>query len=391
MTRKSGMILSRKGRCGVHVRIVGEGALGWLEAAESWGCGVQAMVVGSGVCPRAYKRIMELVSDYPTPTPLATALTLPPYGEWKGLMLATITNRTDAELVDQCFTRWRPWVAILAFPCGTAQSFVRRHLPSSFSPTYRKKEFFKCFRTQFGGVTSANGHFVHLARRLIEPSLPSLMTMKQYQRPLQTALDDVQSGSRAELVRSFDAREDLGNSIFGTVRFGPGSNNNKPVYTSKGVGPDISLLDDSDIRFWVQADSVFSKIPVIRKVRWHELLGIWDYEGKMESRRWTDEQTVEVLRARLRSPPAKMLRLFLSTAASAFVEEAFPVEAPSHHRPAMGMTKDIPFSPLEVKTNTRVAATQADDAEADLSNWWIPEEVPPPDGQLTHLSGEMFR
>ena len=40
-----------------------------------------------------------------------------------------------------------------------------------------------------------------------------------------------------------------------------------------------------------------------------------------------------------------------------------------------GLTRDIPFSPMEVKASTRVGAAQADDAKVDLSAWALPKET----------------
>ena len=37
---KSSVVLSRRGRSGVRVRIVGSASIGWVEAAEAWGCAV---------------------------------------------------------------------------------------------------------------------------------------------------------------------------------------------------------------------------------------------------------------------------------------------------------------------------------------------------------------
>ena len=46
--------------------------------------------------------------------------------------------------------------------------------------------------------------------------------------------------------------------------------------------------------------------------------------------------------------------------------------------PTVGITKDVPFSPMETKVNIRVATTQADDVEVDLdlAIWALPEETP---------------
>ncbi len=41
----------------------------------------------------------------------------------------------------------------------------------------------------------------------------------------------------------------------------------------------------------------------------------------------------------------------------------------------MGLTRDVPFTPMEVKATTRIAAAQANDAEVDLSAWALPGET----------------
>ena len=43
---KSSVVLSRRGRSGVRVRIVGSASVGWVEAAEAWG--VRCRGCGSG-------------------------------------------------------------------------------------------------------------------------------------------------------------------------------------------------------------------------------------------------------------------------------------------------------------------------------------------------------
>ena len=41
-----------------------------------------------------------------------------------------------------------------------------------------------------------------------------------------------------------------------------------------------------------------------------------------------------------------------------------------------GLTKNIAFTPIEDKVTTRVAASQADDAQIDVSIWALPNETP---------------
>jgi hypothetical protein len=40
-----------------------------------------------------------------------------------------------------------------------------------------------------------------------------------------------------------------------------------------------------------------------------------------------------------------------------------------------GLSRDVPFSPLEEKVPTRVTAAQADDAKVDLAAWSSPQET----------------
>ena len=75
-----------------------------------------------------------------------------------------------------------------------------------------------------------------------------------------------------------------------------------------------------------------------------------------------------------------MIRLFLSKAADASVQEVMgsmviPEEQAHPIGPTVGLTKDVPFSPMEAKVNTGVAATQADDTEVDFAIWALPEET----------------
>ena len=125
---------------------------------------------------------------------------------------------------------------------------------------------------------------------------------------------------------------------------------------------------------------VMSKTLLIRQVTITELHTMWDYEGKLESTQWSKLQGKEVLRHRIMSPPAKIIRTFLSKAADTIMSEVMGPTSEVTQRlkvkgPTVGLTKDVAFSPLEVNVDTRVAATQADDAKVDLSTWALPNET----------------
>ena len=48
-------------------------------------------------------------------------------------------------------------------------------------------------------------------------------------------------------------------------------------------------------------------------------MAIWDYEGKLESRGWSQEQSLRILQAWLLSPLGKMLRRFVQAVCNAIL------------------------------------------------------------------------
>jgi len=374
---KSSVVLSRRGRSGVRVRIVGSASVGWVEAAEAWGCAVEAVVVERGNYV-VTKRRMALVTRS-IPTTASRALTLPPVaGWWEGLFLTTVHTIEDASLSNQLFDAWKPWVAIFAYPGHlTRREGLQQLLPPP--QTSYEKRMITCRHCQVGGVTSSRWHILHLSRLHDHPSRPSLMTMNRYPRPLQTALDDVIGGMMEHQVPSFEVRADVGNDVIGLVTNRAGIQSH--VFSAAGVGPDLATLNKTERFFWVKAASVMSDEPVLRRVKMHELLSMLDYEGKVEARHWSKSEEDDVFSQRVLSPPAKIIRTFLGKAADAIAAVVFhehvaakPLAA-SAPRIKVGKTDDVPFTPLEGNVDTRLAAAQADDAEVDLSTWAMPGET----------------
>jgi hypothetical protein len=102
-------------------------------------------------------------------------------------------------------------------------------------------------------------------------------------------------------------------------------------------------------------------------------MAVWDYGGKLEAQGWSRIQQQRVLKAQLCPPPAKMLRCFVEAACDALLLKIWAgVSAPCNEKAAFGLVgllSDVPFTPLEKKVTTCVAAAQADDAEVDLAAW----------------------
>ena len=200
----------------------------------------------------------------------------------------------------------------------------------------------------------------------------------QYERPLQSTLFGTLGRKGTMSMFEATALSTPTNSIIGYVtpqRF-PGW---RPVYTGTRLGPDISTLKESEREFWVMAQSVWNKgrKPVLQQITREDLFAVWDCEGKLESSQWTEAFSCRMLKLRLMSPPAKIIRSSLYTACESFLarEESGDGTLSSADPLPVGKTEDVPFSPSELNANARVAASMVDGRDADLSFRAEPKEI----------------
>jgi hypothetical protein len=268
---------------------------------EDWGASIEA-VVEDILDP--IKDIRHLLSNLPTIT-LRQALLLAPLGPWDGCMFANIHTFNDAKLFASLLERWRPAIAVISAHFGLSKADTISLLPKDVLPIY-KKRLVTVPHTAVGGVTVASRRFAHYMR-WTDAIWSLLMTSYVLPWTLQTALADTYGASQGAsfepqaAVIPPEARGVLSSSTGHALL---------PVYSSNQLGPDLSLIPFKDVLIWVQAYSVFSKVPVLRQVRVAELFAIWDYEGKLESGSWGRAHSLRILKARLSAPPAKMLRCF---------------------------------------------------------------------------------
>ena len=136
----------------------------------------------------------------------------------------------------------------------------------------------------------------------------------------------------------------------------------------------MALLLAAERLFWVRARSVWAgpKGSVLRQITPGELLSVWDYEGKLEPRRWGAGLLAAVTEARLRSPPGKMCRAFAFPALGALWDSGGCADPPPG---VPGLTRDVPYSPLETELDVRAGVALPDDREVDLDTWAIPGET----------------
>ena len=362
----------------MKVRAVGDRAWGWAEAAISWGAEVEVVAHDEPDNHHLRKLFdIPILRNYTT----AVTTTLPQQGQWDGIVLTTLQTQQESEDLCLLLERWRPLIVIAAYPSTTSRARGRKLLPWN-PPDYHRSSLLHLLHSATGGVTTASWNFFHLHRLGDQFPNEAIMMAPQYPRTLQTALDDTLPGfAPAEgnrrgglaLEPPDESGEPVDNNAIGMVTL-RGHDNRHPVFDGNGRAPDISQLKDKQI--WVLANSCMSPLRrVIRQIKYHEVLSLWDYEGKLESRLWSDWEREAVLRYRLRCPPAKMLRSLLFAACELVAGmRAGEETAGGVGEDLAGLTADVPYSPLELKEGGQEAATKADDADIDLSTWSSPEE-----------------
>ena len=381
-------IINRRGREKVMVRVVGSSSMGWLESAFAWGGCVEAVVDSIRHRNRVVRKRFSSLGhlDY------SSAAQLPPHNNsWDGVMLGTIALSWDEGLMLTMIQAWRPLLVIISLPASYTRS-QRENLLHDYDRKISTDSYlwktFKPSHSELGGVTMSTCIIVHGFRRRCSTNdgLPrkSIMTTENYRRTLQTALDDTvvkPIGNIKFEPRTLEVRSTVDN-VVGRVR----SNKHGPprdVYSGQGLAPDLSALThETRDNMWVECASVRSKnsVPIVRQVEPYELLAMWDYEGKLESESWEEDEMADIINARLASPPGKIIRAFANPAFSFLLskfQELHPTTvSTSSPKATAGLTKDIPFSPLELKDETGSAATKADDAGIDLSVWALEDETP---------------
>ena len=158
-------VLSRKGRCVVRVRLFGESSLGWLDTALLWGACVEVFVCQGGIV----KHLVELLYPDVHIAPLAESLTMPPNREWDGVLIATISTKSEADHLRRLVERWGPLVVIIAAHPKKISKASFDKWTSYQDLRYTHSNKYICRHIDFGGVTSSDWRMRVVTTRMDEP------------------------------------------------------------------------------------------------------------------------------------------------------------------------------------------------------------------------------
>jgi hypothetical protein len=239
-------------------------------------------------------------------------------------------------------------------------SLSRNHTLSmlpSVVPGFYQKKMITVHHVHVRGVALSCWRFVHYTRWIGISSYLSIMTSISLPCMLQTALSDANGATRGA---PFEPQMGMAPpTVIGVILSSPGQTN-IPVFSGDAIGPDLSAIPFRDVHIWVRAHSVHLKAPILWQARTSELMAVWDYEGKLESRPWSWQEGEQILGAQVSAPLAKMLRCICQAVCNAILQK-LQGEVPTGHRDKAsaglkGLTCDIAFSPLEEKASTQVVA-----------------------------------
>ena len=360
-------VLSRKGRCVVRVRVIGDASLGWLDAMKLWGASIEVFVSQGGNT----KHLIENLYPDVYIAPREAALRMLPHRAWDGLVVGTLESDQDACLAREIILAWCPSIVILTGHQSVSRPRFHRWTDLSHDG-YEHTTQHRCAHHDFGGVT-VSGWKIAVSWRRSEHNLDfsiTRMTAGLYARYLQTALDDTigPERGRRQLELNAQSSECAGRGSIGVVD-GSGY-----LMAGDGLAVDLSRLTSREMhQLWVMAISVYSKKKVLRKVQLLELLAIWDYAGKTNYKGLRDSYVWELLLARVRAPPAKVLTTISFTVCQQLLEKAVPEEVfdvipeSTKHEVIKGQ--------LESKGIQRAKAAVPDDAKIELAYWALPNET----------------
>ena len=102
---------------------------------------------------------IHAVHDYP----MAARATLPPSGQWDGIVLTTIHTQQESKDLCHLLDRWRPLIVIATLPPLTSRARGHKLLPWC-PPDYKRTTFSPVSHHTVGGVTTARRMFYHLHR-----------------------------------------------------------------------------------------------------------------------------------------------------------------------------------------------------------------------------------
>jgi hypothetical protein len=353
--------VGRADRSTVHVRVVGNDSMTWVDLCDKWGACVEAVVIDnaqlSAYLRSRYNCQVLLVSQ---------GRKLPPHEPWHGIVFASACAEDVASL-QTVFDAWLPGDMIIAVHGSCSRREVASLVPKH--STFYLYKISRARHSEFGGAMTSVWNFIHLARITPPISFNTLMTSEHYRQTLQASLDDTEGQSQDKFhFESCEGKDYIGNVMLLKTK------TELRVYDADGLAPDLAALarkyPTRFLFFWVLAASVWKRgCRILRPVRLHELFAIWDFEGKLECQAISRSQSITLLLQRLNSPPGKLSRLLahhvlqqkLDTSTDAPVPLVVPIKA--------GKSEDIPFSPMEQSAEVRAEAACPDDAEIDTSIW----------------------
>ena len=376
--------LGRKGRGDIRFRVVGDHSSAWAEAASLWG-GTVEFIVHADSNNHFFNTVLRL----PLSVSAASVQSLPVVGDsgWDGILLATLLLEAEARLAGGLFRAWRPLIAIYALKTGLPNKTKScwLHIAAGAEDDHEENDEYSVIlsdraHSYFGGVTLARWPIACLTRSMEGVTRGSVMTARQIDRPLQTALDDTVGGDNHAAFDEIPPGDDSRDGRIGYARR-RGVKEWRPVYDGRRKAPDIGSLDPlAGRRIWVVAGTVFGtksyagREGCLRQLTHEEVLSVWDYEGK-EPSLWGEDLRRVVTAARLCSPPAKMIRSFVFAAGDRLHRLRHPVVERITEL-GVGQTGDVLFNPLKEATEGRLKAAQTDDAGVELVHWSHPGETP---------------
>ena len=317
--------------------------LEWASTSIAWGivCSAWGVIVSLSVTDSV--EVYKLLSTFQPSTKVKTvSCALDEEQDFTpDLFVGTVHSEQELDSVRSLVLKFVPRVVLIAVSQGYSRNQVRRLVASEFIKSTYAFHFRTLDHVRVGGATTACWKFITLTSRGLLWQGPYLRLGATCPQNINTIIDDTVGGFSRHYGRT-------------------------EIRKATELGWDLSH-DPLRRNYWVAAPSVFRR-EVIRTLRIHELLALWDFP-QPKTVEYSEEDLGSLLSSLVAGPPGKMLRKVAFEPLKYLWDRATPSPdaSVSPEAPDVGY-KSVVRMEGEISARHR-QAVKPDDAPIDFAMW----------------------
>lgn len=339
------LVVGRVGRESITVVEWAKHSIAWGLVCSAWGAEV---VLSISDTPKIRDLVRVMLPRSAVKSVLQTIVLTKVIYKSVDVFAGTVLDLNELRTIGQLIGKMSPKVVLISLSKTFSRNQVLKSVGYQRLSSLFRVHLRGLVHARIGGATGSEWRFLILVQRDVPGKGPHLVQGKVCNQDLFSIIDDTLGG--------------------GTSRRKPDVHARKPHQ----LGWDLSKCPNKR-EYWVEAPSVYSRTPILRRLADHELLALWDYP---------QPKTVKIsprllsifLDALLAGPPGKMIR-------KVAVEVLRMLWVPRYPKQfcAEPLTRVIPYeatsTSIQGVQEKHLNAAKADDEAVDISLWALPGET----------------